>query len=84
MKRKVVKKKPSSAKRKKTKNANDYKGEMLDMRRKIDKSYKKLDQDLKKHAPYSTIEKDQNQLLMLLGECNYMVREFHLFQNKIK
>ena len=60
------------------------KREMQMMMGKIEKSYKKLNDDVKKHAPYRTIEKDNNELLMLLGECNYIVREFHLFQKKIK
>ncbi|NGX52901.1 MAG: hypothetical protein KR126chlam5_01207, partial [Candidatus Anoxychlamydiales bacterium] len=38
---------------------------------------KKLEKDIKRKAPYKTIEADNNELLMLLGECNYIVREFH-------
>ena len=36
------------------------------------------------NAPFEKIEKDNDELLMLLGECNYIVREFHNYQKKIK
>jgi len=61
-----------------------YKGQLNTMMKKLDKSYKKLDTDIKRHASLDIIKKDSNEILMLLGECNYMVREFHLFEREIK
>jgi len=61
-----------------------FKKEIKLMIKKIEKAHKKLNKDIKKHAPVKTIEKDNSALLMLLGECNYLVKEFHLYQKSIK
>lgn len=50
------------------------------MKAKIENSLEKLKKDIKRNAPIEVIEKDNNELLMLLGECNYVVREFHEHQ----
>lgn len=47
------------------------------MKKRIELSFNKLKNDIKNKAPLDKIEKDNNELLMLLGECNYVVREFH-------
>ena len=47
------------------------------MQKDIDKALCILKKDIKRKAPFAVIEKDNNDLLMLLGECNYFVREFH-------
>ncbi len=75
--KKKVRKKTASHK-------NPYKIQLVSIEKKIDKTYKKLNNHIKKHASYDVIEQDNNELLMLLGECNYLVREFHQFQKKIK
>lgn len=45
------------------------------MNKKIDKTYSKLSKDIKKKANLKTIQKDSNELLLLLGECDYLVNE---------
>jgi hypothetical protein len=47
------------------------------MKKRIERSFNKLKKDIKRKASFEEIEKDNNALLMLLGECNYIVREFH-------
>ncbi len=42
---------------------------------KADKAWKKFRTDVRKNAKSQTILKDQKELLLLLGECNYMARE---------
>jgi len=44
---------------------------------KIEKALKKLKTDIEKRESIEIIEQDNNELLLLLGECNYLVREFH-------
>lgn len=39
------------------------------------KAWAKLRSDIKRHANPQTIMRDHNNLLLLLGECNYMTRE---------
>ncbi|NGX56346.1 MAG: hypothetical protein K1060chlam5_00584 [Candidatus Anoxychlamydiales bacterium] len=62
----------------------NYKKQFEDIEKKINKACKKLNSHIKKNEPYEKIEADNNEILMLLGECNYMVREFHNYQKKIK
>ncbi len=45
------------------------------LQKKIDQTWNRLRLNVKKKAPASAIAKDRNQLLLLLGECNYMARE---------
>lgn len=45
-----------------------------DLERKIDKTWKKLRNDVKRKS-LPAIIKGKNELLLLLGECNYMARE---------
>ncbi|NGX28749.1 MAG: hypothetical protein K940chlam1_00936 [Candidatus Anoxychlamydiales bacterium] len=79
--RKTVKKaaKPSIRKRKKTarKPKKVWTAHVAKMQKDIDKALCILKKDIKRKAPFAVIEKDNNDLLMLLGECNYFVREFH-------
>jgi hypothetical protein len=42
---------------------------------KVDKAWAKLQADVRKKAPIDVLVRNKNQLLLLLGECNYMVRE---------
>jgi hypothetical protein len=70
--------------RKKTSPKTNYKAQFEMMETKINKACKKLNSHIKQKAPFEKIEKDNNELLMLLGECNYIVREFHNYQKKIK
>ena len=47
------------------------------MEKRINAALNKLKRDVKRKASYKIIEEDNNELLMILGECNYIVREFH-------
>lgn len=79
--KKPVKKatKPSIRRRKKTarKPKKVWTSHVAKMQKEIDQALSKLKKDIKRKAPFKVIEKDNNDLLMLLGECNYIVREFH-------
>lgn len=46
-----------------------------DLQSKIDEAWKKLQTDVKRKASAEVITAHKNQLLLLLGECNYMARE---------
>lgn len=46
-----------------------------DLEKQIDKAWAKLRGDVKKKASPQILVKDKNHLMLLLGECNYMVRE---------
>ena len=48
--------------------------------KKIEKAHKKLNKDIRKNASQKIIEKDNYELLLLLGECNYLIKEFHLYK----
>jgi hypothetical protein len=43
--------------------------------RQINAAWAKLQNDVKRRAPQQTLLEDKNQLMLLLGECNYMARE---------
>ncbi|MDE3045438.1 MAG: hypothetical protein KGJ02_02180 [Verrucomicrobiota bacterium] len=45
------------------------------LRQRVDKAWTKLKTDVKRKANPQTILRDRNELLLLLGECNYMSRE---------
>lgn len=42
---------------------------------KVDKAWTKLQSDVRKKAPINVLIRTKNQLLLLLGECNYMAKE---------
>jgi hypothetical protein len=46
-----------------------------ELQAKADKAWKKFHSSVKKKASSATIANDRNQLLLVLGECNYMARE---------
>ena len=49
-----------------------------------DRAWEKFRDDVKKNAKSETLIRDNNQLLLLLGECNYMARECMRIANKGK
>ena len=51
----------------------DYEAEMKNS---IDSALAKLKADIKRKAPIKEIEKDHSELLMLLGECEYIIKKF--------
>ena len=46
-----------------------------DLQKRADKAWAKLCKDVKKKAEPNVILEDRNNLLLLLGECNYMAGE---------
>ncbi len=45
------------------------------LQKRVDKAWAKLQADVKRKASPSVLIRNKNQLLLLLGECNYMARE---------
>lgn len=46
------------------------------LKKKIELAFGRLRRDVEKKAPTSRIVKDRNELLLLLGECNYLTNEY--------
>jgi hypothetical protein len=46
-----------------------------ELQRQIYRTWNKLKADVERRADPNQIIRDQNQLLLLLGECDYMIRE---------
>ncbi|HLB52974.1 MAG TPA: hypothetical protein VJK48_04630 [Chlamydiales bacterium] len=55
-----------------------------DLRAATDKAWTKLRADIKRKAPMETLIKDRNALNLLLGECNYMTREYISMEEQAK
>jgi hypothetical protein len=47
-----------------------------------EKAWRKFHKDVLNHAPSNVIMKDHNNLLLILGECNYMARECSRMERK--
>ncbi|MBI5272525.1 MAG: hypothetical protein HY861_00900 [Chlamydiia bacterium] len=45
------------------------------LQKKADLAWEKLYTDIQKHAPWNVLSKDRNNLLLILGECDYMSKE---------
>ena len=54
------------------------------LQKKIDVAWAKMKKDVKNKASVSVLTRDKNQLLLLLGECNYMARECKKCAKKTK
>jgi hypothetical protein len=54
------------------------------LQKRVDTAWNQLRLNVKKKAPASTIAKDRNTLMLLLGECNYMARECEKAQKRSK
>lgn len=46
-----------------------------EMQKQVDRAWAKLRANVKRKASPQTLIRDKNNLLLLLGECNYMARE---------
>lgn len=46
-----------------------------ELQKRVDKAWEKLQADVIRKAPASVLIRNKNELLLLLGECNYMARE---------
>ena len=65
----------SSPRKKTVSNESIYWKTYRDLQKKVDKAWDKLQMDVKRKAPANVLIRNKNQLLLLLGECNYMARE---------
>ena len=54
------------------------------LERQITQAWTKLREDVKKGANPQILNRDKNNLLLLLGECNYMARECSRTQNRAR
>jgi len=45
------------------------------LQKRVDTAWQQLQADVRKKAPAHVLIQSKNQLLLLLGECNYMARE---------
>lgn len=61
---------------------NPYKRQLGLMEKKLDKTYTKLNKHLQQNARFEIIEKDNKDLLLLLGECNFIARECQRINNE--
>jgi len=61
---------------------NPYQKVLNDMEKKISISYKKLSKNMFKNAPLKTLQKDINELMLLLGEANYLAKECKQIKRK--
>lgn len=78
--KRVVRKKKTTAKsseRRKAVSTNQKAQWMAykELQAQVDKAWARLQADVKKKAKPQVLVKDKNELLLLLGECNYMARE---------
>jgi hypothetical protein len=63
---------------------NPYVPLLHKMEHKLSKYIQALSKDLCKSKNYKVIEKDNNQILLLLGECNYIAKECERFEKQTK
>lgn len=59
---------------------NPYREKLEKMEKDLSKTYNKLSNDLSKGARFNIIQQDNKELLMLLGECNFIARECEQFK----
>lgn len=57
------------------KNQENHWNAYKQLQKRVDKAWVKLRSDVRRHANPQILIRDRNQLLLLLGECNYMARE---------
>ncbi len=55
-----------------------------DLQKRADRAWEKLQNDVHQSANSDVIVRDNNELLLLLGECNYMARECMRLASKQK
>jgi len=54
---------------------NPYQKVLIDMEKKLSESFKSLSEDMQKSSDIKIIQKDVHELMMLLGEANYLAKE---------
>lgn len=78
------KKKATKTKSESTFNHNAQWKAYRELQMQADRAWEKFRNDVKKHAKSDVLVRDNNQLLLLLGECNYMARECMRLANRGK
>lgn len=77
-KKTVSKKKKAPSRSRKTSTAHcspDHWKTYRVLQKQVDTAWQQLQTDIRKKAPEHVLVRSKNQLLLLLGECNYMARE---------
>lgn len=46
------------------------------LQKKVDTAWEQLQRDIEKKASHKRLLEDKNHLMLLLGECDYMTREY--------
>ena len=54
---------------------NSHEKVLKDMEKKILASFKKIKENINKDAPLSTLKKNSAEMMLLLGEINYLAKE---------
>lgn len=81
------KKRTSAPKKKSTENITNRNAQWKayrELQMQADRAWEKFRDDVKKCAKSDILVRDNNQLLLLLAECNYMARECMRIANKGK
>jgi len=74
-KRRAVRRKKPSSRKSLAKNKQAHWKAFKQLEKRANQAWTKLRADIKRKASPQVILRDRNQLLLLLGECNYMTRE---------
>ena len=61
-----------------------YQKVLLNMQKKLKKSFNKLNSDIAKGKSHSILQKDGTEIMMLLGEVYYLTKECKRMQKKQK
>lgn len=81
-KKKTVKKAKASSKKEIEANHKAHWKAYVELQKRVDKAWEKLQADVRRKASPSVLIRNKNELLLLLGECNYMARECMGFTSK--
>jgi hypothetical protein len=71
-------------KQKSTANQKAHWAAYRELQKQVDDAWKQLKSHINKRAAANLIAKDHNRLLLLLGECNYMAREWKRLERKFQ
>ena len=63
---------------------NPFQKKLFDIEKRITKSYKNLSSHILKNSPYKTLKKESQELMMMLGEANYLAKECKRIKSKKK
>jgi len=63
---------------------NPYQKVLGEMEKKLNKSFQKMSKNMLKKTPLKTMQKDMHELMLLLGETNYLAKECTRIKKKTK